>query len=99
MSPCGEACARFASRARAGLIGARTAVALLLEVRDFSFIDSIDVGVRRVGNETQAVVFRLDQFLTDFRTGLFLSRRAARNACNGENNDRERNHGMFISNS
>src|SRR5258706_8485978 len=50
----------------------RAAFASLFELGCLLRKDRIDVRVRRVGHETQAVVFCLNQFLADFCAGLLL---------------------------
>jgi hypothetical protein len=57
---------------------------LLLEAGGLLFEDRVDPGVRRVGDEMQAIVFGLDQFLTHFSTRLFLGKRVGRDACHRE---------------
>src|ERR1700694_1670340 len=85
----GFAC-RFAlaGGARTRHVGTRAAFALLLELGCLLRKDRVDVGVRRVGHETQAVVFCLDQFLSDFRTGFLLGGCVRNDACR-----REHDHG------
>src|SRR5579864_2131234 len=89
LTDAGFAC-RFslAGGARTRHAGTRAAFALLLELGCLLRKDRVDVGVRRVGHETQAVVFCLDQFLTDFRAGLLLGGRVGSDACR-----REQDHG------
>jgi hypothetical protein len=50
----------------------------------------VDRGVGSVGDEAQAIVFCLDQFLTDFGAGLFLCRCAGSDARCGEKGDEKR---------
>src|SRR5258708_31397899 len=68
-SGAGFAC-RFAlaGGARTRHVGTRAAFALLLEAGGLLCEDRADVGIRCIGHEAQAVVFCLDQFLSDFRT-------------------------------
>jgi len=73
--------ARGACRTRAGRVSANAAFALMLEAGGLLFEDRVDPGVRRVGDEMQAIVFGLDQFLTDFGSRFFLGKRVGGGAC------------------
>src|ERR1700688_3155333 len=93
----GFAC-RFAlaGGARTRDVGTRAAFALLFEAGDLLCKDRADVGIRCIGHETQAVVFCLDQFLSDFRTVFFLGGCVRNDACRREHDHGQAQHITLI---